>query len=292
MRHLTSEEVEQFRTEYRDTEREVQKNIGFYLSALVVASGWILGPQAKSFDEMILGNGGRNIYAFLAIIGVNVAFSVFLSEKSIIIHEISQFIFHQAPDDNPVLNWEAWRRSKQSLSKRVRAMYTITIVTLPILVSAILLYVVWSYAWADPRTLATRIDAERALGIATHQTNIRVISPSPLPTSARTVPKQTHANQPGGPREQEVPAVPPVQLPAAPPTDVHALSTVLTDVRFWYKIVAVAHILPLWFFWVSARTGKEQWDKLFAQRPNVPRFLTLNEQFTDSSAADQKPPTP
>lgn len=244
MRHLTNDEIERFRTEYRDTEREVQKNIAVYLSALVLAIGWIIGPQAKSFDEMMLGNGGRNIYALLAIICVNIIFSCFLAQKSVVIHEITQFVFHQAPKDAPVLDWESWRRSPLSLSRRVRFAYTATITALPIFVSIALMSIVWSYAWGSPQDLLGRLSAQQPLQARIHQTAANS-------TLFLTV-------------------------------DVNSLSAILRHARYVWGAVAAFHILPIWFFIVSAYIGKTQWSELFHRRPGITSFQKGDqEEFSD-----------
>src|ERR1039457_1779914 len=67
LRLLKPVEATQFREDFRQKEQEIQKNIGIYLSALVVATGWIVGPQARPLDELFLGNEGRNLYGIFVI---------------------------------------------------------------------------------------------------------------------------------------------------------------------------------------------------------------------------------
>src|SRR5436309_5162270 len=117
MHLLTDDEQNQFREEYRQKEAEVQKNIAVYLSALVVATGWIFGPQSRPILQIFLGNDGMNIFGVLILIAVNVIFTCFLTYKSIEIHETMQFVTYLSPHETGLQYWESWRRSRQSLTK-------------------------------------------------------------------------------------------------------------------------------------------------------------------------------
>src|SRR5438270_6595266 len=87
---LDKDAQEAFRTDYRQTETDVQKNIAVYLSALVIATGWVFGPQSKPIEQLFLGNEGANLFGFIILMAINAIFASFLTYKSVQIHEIMQ----------------------------------------------------------------------------------------------------------------------------------------------------------------------------------------------------------
>lgn len=139
MRLLTEAERELFRKDYQDKDAEVQRSFGVYLSGLALVSGWIVGPGAQEIPKMIAGNYGYNVYLFLGLVALNLIFTCFLIHKSILIHEIMQFVTWLSPQDDALQLWEAWRRSSQSLSRRVRIAYYVLIGLLPMAVSIIIM---------------------------------------------------------------------------------------------------------------------------------------------------------
>jgi hypothetical protein len=139
MRLLTKDEQDSFRKDYRETEKEIQKYIGVYLSGLVLVTGWIIGPQSKPVLEVALGNGGYNVLGLLLIVILNILFISFLIYKSIIVHEITQFMAYLSGPDSGFNYWESWRRSPQSASKPVRKLYTILLSVLPLIASIIIM---------------------------------------------------------------------------------------------------------------------------------------------------------
>src|SRR6478672_2690891 len=88
---LDKDAQKEFRADYRQTESEVQRNIAVYLSALVIATGWVFGPQSKPIEQLFLGNEAANLFGFIILIAINAIFASFLTYKSIQIHEIMQF---------------------------------------------------------------------------------------------------------------------------------------------------------------------------------------------------------
>jgi hypothetical protein len=60
MRLLNDAEQKLFREEYQQKETEIQKNIAVYLSALVVATGWVFGPQSKPIIQICLAVCGES----------------------------------------------------------------------------------------------------------------------------------------------------------------------------------------------------------------------------------------
>jgi hypothetical protein len=158
MNFLTSEEITVFREEFQEKEREIQRNIGIYLSGLVLVTGWLIGPQTKPLIKMALDNYGYNLFGFLGVVALNVVFTCFLIYKSLIVHEITQFIaVHSKP--HSVFNyWEAWRRSDQSVTKPVRIVNSVILAVLPVFVSAaILLPVGLLLFFGDSATLSAEL---------------------------------------------------------------------------------------------------------------------------------------
>ncbi|HET6972883.1 MAG TPA: hypothetical protein VFH96_02600, partial [Pyrinomonadaceae bacterium] len=159
MRALTQKEQEVFRKDLQDKEREIQRYIGVYLSGLVLVTGWIIGPQSRPLLVMALGNNAYNVFAFLIFVVLNVLFINFLIYKSILIHEIAQFIAYLSEPESGFLYWESWRRSPQSASRRVRTTYTVLLAVLPISVSFLIMYGLWKLLHSDSEYLITQYRA-------------------------------------------------------------------------------------------------------------------------------------
>jgi hypothetical protein len=141
LRELTPDEQAAFRKDYQDKESEINRYIAVYLSAIAVVTGWLIGPQSKTIVELVTGNNGYNLFGWYAILFINIVFSCFLAYKGLIIHDVMQFVTFTAPDQSAFVYWEAWRRSKYSATKRVRAAYATVIAAVPILVALILMWV-------------------------------------------------------------------------------------------------------------------------------------------------------
>jgi hypothetical protein len=139
MNCLSSDEITVFREEFQEKEREIQRNIGIYLSGLVLVTGWLIGPQSKPLIKMALDNYGYNLFGFLAVVALNVVFACFLIYKSLIVHEITQFIAVHSRPNSVFSFWEAWRRSEQSVTKPVRIANSVILSVLPVFVSAAIL---------------------------------------------------------------------------------------------------------------------------------------------------------
>jgi NADH:ubiquinone oxidoreductase subunit 3 (subunit A) len=260
MRLLTDDEQKQFREEYQQKETEVQKNIAVYLSALVVATGWIFGPQAKPVLQMFLGNDGMNIFGVLILIAINVVFTCFLTYKSIEIHEIMQFVTYLSPLETGLQYWESWRRSKQSLTKKwfTRQHYIVAIILVPFWVSVLLLAVTHYWIWAAPRTLAKEI----------HK----------VQESAKTSQSNTQA--------QETPSMASERSTEPSQEFVDRLSGTLHSAKVWWYIVTVFHYFPLLFFAVSWRVGGKKWKEIKNLQPSKPTFDKL-EPPNDDDAGGQ-----
>lgn len=158
MNFLTSEEITVFREEFQEKEREIQRNIGIYLSGLVLVTGWLIGPQTKPLIKMALDNYGYNLFGFLGVVALNVVFTCFLIYKSLIVHEITQFIAVHSKPYSVFNYWEAWRRSVQSVTKPVRIVNSVILAVLPVFVSAALLLPVGLLLFfGDPVTLSAEL---------------------------------------------------------------------------------------------------------------------------------------
>jgi len=157
MRQLSAKEQETFRKEFLEKEREVQRNIGIYLSGLVLVTGWIVGPQSRPLLAMILGNDGYNIYAILLLVVLNLIFTTFLIYKSLFIHEVTQFSAVLSPPESGFTYWESWRRSSQSATKPVRTIYTVVLAVLPVVISAVLLFVIGRVLYGDAQSLSGKL---------------------------------------------------------------------------------------------------------------------------------------
>jgi hypothetical protein len=155
MEWLSEKEQDALREDYREIEREIQRNFGIYLSGLVLVVGWIVGPGSKSLLEMIRGNSGYNGYALLALCFFNIIFTCFLLYKSLGVHEIMQLLILRTKPGSGYQQWESWRRSKQSATKRARPFYMMFLLGLPVAISALILYglarVLWQTHILDKR---------------------------------------------------------------------------------------------------------------------------------------------
>ena len=261
MRYLTDKELEVFRRDYQDKEREIQRYIGVYLSGLVLVTGWIIGPQSRPLLLMALGNDGYNIYAFLIFVVLNIIFTNFLIFKSLIIHEITQFMTVVAKPDSGFVYWDSWRRSPQSATKSVRAIYTVTLSVLPIAVSFLIMFGVWNLLKTDPNQLANKLSVLEA----------------PI-TSERTGSKD---GKDGvglvGERIQ------------APSTSVSAeqFASVLGKARIWFWIVLGLHVIPFAFFYVNVVPTNKRWQEILRARGSGSLFKNLGRP-TSSDGLSQR----
>jgi hypothetical protein len=157
MTWLTKEEQGAFREDFREKEREIQRYIGFYISGLILLVGWIVGPNSKPLLRLALDNDAYNIYPLLGIVVLNILFTCFLIYKSLTMHEIMQFMTYSCKPDTGFQYWEAWHRSTDSATIRVRAVYTVMLGLLPLSVSFLILFGLWQLLNADPQFLANKL---------------------------------------------------------------------------------------------------------------------------------------
>lgn len=186
MRLLTKEEQDSFREDYREMEKDIQKYIGVYLSGLVLVTGWIIGPQSKPVLEIALGNGGYNVLGLLLIVTLNVLFISFLIYKSVIVHEITQFMAYLSSPDSGFNYWESWRRSPQSATKPVRTLYTILLGMLPLIASIIIMMGVGLLLFkANPVDLAKQLNENKVSAAVAGAAPVGLIMPEQLAAAFR-----------------------------------------------------------------------------------------------------------
>lgn len=240
MNCLTEHEQDTFREDFREKEREIQRYIGVYLSGLVLITGWIVGPQTKPLIKMALDNYGYNIYAILILAVLNVLFMCFLIYKSLILHEIMQFVTFHSVRDSGFQYWESWHRSKQSATKRVREVYTTLLSVLPFCVSFFILFGLWKLMHADPQGLAAKLQ------------DIENQSLSQTVTS-------------GGP--------PPIHTAATS----DQLTLVFGSAQLWFWAVAVLHLIPLWFVFENVVPTGRRWKTVNRFHPPRSTYDSLKE---------------
>ena len=251
MNLLTKEELEAFRQDYQEKEKEIQRYIGVYLSGLVLVTGWIIGPQSAALLKMVLGNGGYNIYAVLIIVSLNVLFTCFLIYKSLIVHEITQFMTYQSAPETGFKYWEMWRRSPYSATKLARPIYSVLLGVLPIAVSLLLMYGLWRLFRTEPQWLIEQLAVIESNANAAASPNTETILPKMIP-------------------------------------DQNQLRTVLATAQIWYWIVAGFHILPLFFFFLNWIPNDRRWAKILALKGPKSSFDKLVANPTLPSSANEE----
>lgn len=268
MRPLTDREQELFRKDFQDKEREIQRYIGVYLSGLVLVTGWIIGPQSRPLVVMALGNSGYNVYAFLIFVALNILFTNFLIYKSIIIHEINQFIAYLSKPESVYLYWESWRRSPQSATRRVRTVYTVLLAVLPISVSFLIMFGLWQLLHSDPRNLVDQYNtAETPVAAAT-------VNPGSNESSS----------------ERGTPPAGEAQPKTGSPLRPEQISSVFATARIWFWIAAFLHVIPFWFIYENVFPTKWRWDEINQLRaPDTSSFKSLKSSFFDTEETDQHP---
>jgi hypothetical protein len=251
-RSLTDKEQETFRRDFQDKEREIQRYIGVYLSGLVIVTGWVIGPQSRPIIAMALGNGGYNIYAFLIFLVLNVVFTLFLINKSLIIHEITQFMTYLAKSDSSYVYWDGWRRSRQSATKPVRSIYTASLGVLPICVSVLLMYGVASVLYRDPAALLQQL--QQSENAAAPQDN-------------RSLNSESH------------------EVIVADISSEH-LASVYRWAKVWFAIVGALHFFPLYFFYHNWIPTKRRWERIHQLQGSGNWFDQLKERPAGNNSFD------
>lgn len=244
MQWLTKEEQDAFREDFRDKEKEIQRYIGVYLSGFVLVASWIVGPQSKPLLEMAVGNDGLNLIAILLVVVVNILFIIFLIYKSIIEHEITQFITFLSKPESAFNYWESWRRSPQSASRPVRTAYTVSLGVLPVIVSILIMVGIGIIIFGnDPAPLANKINASRAALIEELRGTSAQANPATLPR----------------------------------PIDPIQLAPVFTVAQVLFVLVGLGHLVPFVFLYHNVKPTNKRWDEIKRMRGSDSLFNELNE---------------
>jgi hypothetical protein len=159
IRWLTDGELDSFREDFRELEKEIQSFFrAYYISGLILVAAWLTGPQSKPLLELALGNGGYNIYAPIGITLLNIVSTISLIYKSISIHEVTQFAVRYSKPDSAANYWERWRRSSENYAKFTRPFYSPLLFMVPFGLSCLILIPTGKILYGEPRELLGRID--------------------------------------------------------------------------------------------------------------------------------------
>jgi hypothetical protein len=252
MRFLTSGEADQFRSDFRQKEQEIQKNIGVYLSALVVAVGWVVGPQARPLHELVLGNHALNGCGLLIVALVNAIFATFLGYKGLVIQEYMQFVTFLTKGDSAFQYWEAWRRSKLSITKRwwTREIHGGSISAVPLIGAVLLMWLTWTYLHSNDETLRTYVTEKGTAPLVVGGTDLT----------------------------KSVSSAPDIQ------EELQDLHSGIARARGMWWAIAGFHAVPLLVFVVSIWPTNGMWKRIRATKTGVPAFDSLEEVPTDDAA--------
>lgn len=158
LRWLTEGELNTFREDYRELEKEIQSFFrAYYISGLILVAAWLTGPQSKPLLELALGNGGYNIYAPIGIAFLNMVATISLIYKSIEIHEVTQFAVYFSESDSAANYWESWRRSSNNYARFARLVYSPLLILVPIGLSCLILIPTGVILYSQPQELINRI---------------------------------------------------------------------------------------------------------------------------------------
>jgi hypothetical protein len=248
---LTSEEKEAFREDYREKDREVQRNIGIYLSGLILITGWLIGPQTKPLIKMALDNDGYNLFGFIIVAALNAIFLCFLIYKSLLIHEIMQFVVVHSERESGFNYWEAWRRSPQSATNgSVRIIYNgLVLLLLPLFVSiGILVPLGYLIHAGDTQKLSELLKQHEVSASST-------ASPQPSPAAPPVPAQNTSEVQPA----TETPLAQPSPVASSLAASPDQLNSVFRLVWWFFWGVVILHLLPIWFFFHNVYFVSRRW---------------------------------
>lgn len=259
MRWLSDDELITFRKDYRELENEVQNFFrAYYLSGLILVAAWLIG-QSKPLLELSIGNGGYNIYAILGIALLNMIATTYLLHKSIVIHEISQFITYLSKPDSVFNYWESWRRSRQNYGRRASRPYYFLITILPFSVSFLILSHVCYVLSTDPQILLSKIKEHQIPQVSVINNPSKSVEYESMPDLER---KKLSAIEERLKQEQS--------------EYVCRVKPVLTYAWILFIIVCVAHGIPVLLVLINSYKQKKKWDELNKLRGWDFLFQNLN----------------
>lgn len=235
MHTIEDRQLASFRREYLEREKEIQRYIGVYLSGVVIVFSWLIGPQSRPLNEMVLGNDGYNIYAFLIISIVNALFITFLIYKSLDVHDTTQFIAAYASCNSIYTFWERWRRSTYSVTKPARTAYFVALTLLPTLMAATLLTFTASKIFSSDGSLISQLTQIETQEMMRGKSAVAP-TPTPSPVSTQSAPDVTRRfSQTRG---------------------------VFRLARLFFLFVVGLHALPIWFFYQNVYPTKKKWEAI------------------------------
>lgn len=286
VRCLTAEETDAFREDYREKDREIQRNIGIYLSGLVLITGWLIGPQTKPLVKMALDNYGYNLFGFIIVAALNAIFICFLIYKSLLVHEIMQFVVVHSERESGFSYWEAWRRSPQSATNgSVRIIYNgLVLSLLPLFVSAGILVPLGYLIYAgDTQKLSELLKQHE---VSAGSSAATAVQQNPAPTA--TIPNNGEVQ----PITAQTPSAPPSPAATSITASPDQLNSAFRLVRWFFWGVVALHLLPMWFFFHNVYWVNQRWQVINKKQisPDIYRNLERidacvpSEKTTDAAA--------
>lgn len=236
-RPLTESEAIAFRQDLRAADQEVQSYFRiYYIVGLIGVAAWLISPQSKPLIELMLGNGGYNIYVPITIALLNSVSMTYVLYKSIEIHEIAQFIAYASKSDSAFVGWEEWRRGSTSATRWPRRFYTPALTLVPFAVSFGLIY-------ASYRILHTPID-------------------DLVKTAAAATPKS--ASETLQVSTQFLQTVEP--LPRFSKEQIESIAVVFSRAKIFLWIVIALHGIPAILVYFNIKKVPELWSRIWPKR--------------------------
>lgn len=246
-RTLSIEELESFREDHRELEKEIQNFFRvYYLSGLLLAAAWFVSPQSKPFIELAIGNGGYNIYALLALAGLNIVSTTILLYKGILIHDIAQFMSYMSANDSAFNYWERWRRTRGGAEFLARIFYNPLLMIVPLMLSNFIMYTTWNIIYLDHQTLRQRIEQAQS-------PNLIVSGTSSVENIQKTEESYNEKRK----------------------AYIEKITPVLHYSRLYFWITGILHIVPVFLIFLSIIVVPREWRKIQKTQDSTVMFEYL-----------------
>lgn len=264
-RLLTQEELESFREDYRELEKEIQNFFRvYYISGLILVAAWLTSSQSKPFLEILIGNGGYNVYAPIAIAALNMVSTTFLLYKGIMIHDIAQFMSFLSSSDSAYNYWENWRRNRRGAEYYARRFYAPLLVIVPLLLSGFILYSIYNVLYVDSQTLINRIQQSQPLPSAASLSSSQESTATEFHReSIQKIYEERKAFEEQKTHEERN-------------AYIQRISPVLERAKAWFIVVSLLHIIPLFFIILSTVVTEKQWTRIRKMKGGEAQFKGLN----------------
>jgi hypothetical protein len=254
-RWLTEGELDSFREDYRELEKEIQSFFrAYYISGLILVAAWLTGPQSKPLLELALGNAGYNIYAPIGIALLNIVSTISLIYKSISIHEVTQFAARYSKPDSATNYWERWRRSSENYAKFARPFYSPLLFMVPFGLSCLILIPTGKILYRQPGELLNEIKNYQVPASITGPS----ISSQPTKVAVNNLPNM-EAGSDLAVQERERTARQALEDREAYATQIERI---FWWARGWFWIIVGLHAVPLWLGLFNAFVIPKRWDRL------------------------------